>query len=298
MMKKPGAPWPLLQIAIEPKSRAGQDKMLSALSRLADEDPDFRVTWDEESGQTIISGRDERHLGIIVDRLRDEFEIDVNVGAPQVAYRETITHTYKQDYTHKRTFGGTGQFARVKIVFEPNADSAAFVFESKTVDGAVPNEYIAGIEKGLLTILSSGPFAGFPMIGIKATLVDGAYHDTDSSVQAFEIAGRACLREATPRLGVQLLEPIMKVEAVTPGDFVSSVVAELNSRRGQIRGQETRGVAVVVNAMVPLANMSKLEDALRSHSKGQARLTASYAGYAPVPLPPDDRDPSAAMAIA
>ncbi|MFB9982694.1 elongation factor G, partial [Mesorhizobium kowhaii] len=173
-----------------------------------------------------------------------------------------------------------------------------FEFETKIVGGAVPKEYIPGVEKGINSVMTSGPFAGFPMIGVNATLIDGAYHDVDSSVLAFEIAGRACVREAAPRLGVQLLEPIMKVEVATPEDYVDSVIGELHSRRGQIRGQESRDLTVIINATVPLANLSKLEDALRSHSKGQARLSASYAGYAPVPLPPDDRDPSAAMAIA
>lgn len=298
MMEKPAAPWPLLQIAIEPKSKADQERLLIALSKLADEDAFFRVKHDEESGQTIIAFMDEVDLDIIVDRLRHVFEVGVNVGSPQVAYRETITRTHAQDFTHKRQSGGTGEFARVKIMFEPNPDKADFVFASRIVCDALPSEYIAGVEKGLLTVLSAGPFAGFPMIRIKATLVDGAFHDTDSSARDFEVAGRACIREAAPRLGVQLLEPIMRVEVVTPGDCAGNVIAELHSRRGQIRGQETRGVVVVVNATVPLANMFKLEDALRSHSKGQARLSASYAGYAPVPLPPDDRDPPGAMAIA
>ncbi len=296
MMEKPAAPWPLLEIAIEPKSKADQEKLLIALSKLADGDPWFHVKWDEESGQTIIAGMDELHLDTVIDRVRREFNIDVNVGTLRVAYRETITRIHEQDYTHKRTSGGRGQFARVKIVFEPNADSTDFVLESRIVGDAVPNEYVAGVEKGLLTVLSSGPFAGFPMIGVKATLVDGAYHDSDSSALAFEIAGRACLREAAPCLGVQLLEPITKVEVVTPGDYVGSVIGELNSRRGQIRGQETRGVAVVVNAIVPLANMFKLEETLRTRSNGQALLSASYSGYSPVPRP-DDRDPPPAMAM-
>lgn len=298
MMEKPAAPWPLLQIAIEPKSKTDEEKLLVALSKIADQDPWFDVKSDRESGQTIIAFMSELDLDIIINRLRREFKVDVNIGTPQVAYRETITHTYKQDYTHKRRSGVTGQFARVKIMFEPNPDSADFMFESKIVGGAFPNEYIAGVEKGLRSVLSSGPFAGFPMIGVKAALVDGAYHDTDSSALAFEVAGRACLREAAPRLGVQLLEPIMKVEVMTPEDHVGTVIRELNSHRGQIRGQETRGVAVIVNATVPLANMSKLEDTLLLHSKGQARLCASYAGYAPVPLPPDGRDPPAIMAVA
>ncbi|RUY44162.1 hypothetical protein EN962_09255 [Mesorhizobium sp. M7A.F.Ca.CA.001.09.2.1] len=298
MMEKPAAPWPLLQIAIEPKSKADQERLRTALAKLADEDAFFRVMQDEESGQTIIAFMDELHLDIIIDHLRRESQVDVNIGSPQVAYRETITRTHKQDFTHKRQSGGTGQFAGVKIMFEPNADSADSVFESRIVGGALHGEYIAGVEKGLRSILSSGPFAGFPMIGVKAVLMDGAFHDTDSSALAFEIAGRACFREAAPRLGVQLLEPIMKVEVMTSATHVGNVIAELQSRRGQILSREIRGVVVVVNATVPLRNMSKLEDALRSCSNGQARLSVSYAGYAPVPLPPDDRDPRAAMAIA
>ena len=296
-MEKSVAPWPLLQIAIEPKRRADQERLLVALSKLADEDPWFDVKHDAESGQTIVAGRDEPHFETVIDRLRREFNIEVNVGAPQVAYRETITHAHEQDYTHKKQTGGTGQFARVKIVFEPNKDSWDFLFESKVVDGAVPDDYVAGVEKGLRSVLSSGPFAGFPMLGVKATLIDGACHDTDSSALAFEVAGRACFRAAAPYIGVQLLEPIMKVEVVTPEIYVTSVVGELHSRRGRVQSRETRGEAVIVPATVPLAKMFKLEDALRSHSKGQARMSVSYAGYAFVPLPPDDDSP-AAMAMA
>ena len=297
-MKKSAAPWPLLQIAIEPKSKADEGKLRIALSSLADEDPDFRVMRDEESGQTIIAGRDEHHLEIVIGRVRDEFEIGVNVGAPQVAYRETITHAREQDYTHKKQFAGQGQFARVKVRFEPNGHNPEFALVSKVPDGAVPDEYAAGVEKGVRSILVSGPFAGFPMIGVKAALVDGAYHDTDSSVLAFEVAGRACFKDALPKLGVQLLEPIMKVEVVAPQYYVRDIVGELKSRRGKIQDQENRGTDIVINAFVPLANMFKLEDMLGSRSKGQARLSVSYAGYAPVPMPPDDPGPSAAMAIA
>jgi elongation factor G len=276
-------PDPVIQIAIEPKTKGDQEKMGLALHRLAAEDPSFRVKTDEESGQTIIAGMGELHLDIIVDRMRREFKVEANVGAPQVAYRETITRSHEQDYTHKKQTGGTGQFARIKIFFEPNSESPDFVFESKIVGGAVPKEYIPGVEKGINSVLSSGPFAGFPMIGVKATLIDGAYHDVDSSVLAFEIAGRACFREAAPKLGVQLLEPIMKVEVVTPEDYVGNVIGDLNSRRGQIQGQETRGVAVVVNAMVPLANMFKYVDSLRSMSQGRAAYTMQFDHYEPVP---------------
>ncbi|MER8849849.1 elongation factor G [Mesorhizobium australicum] len=276
-------PDPVIQIAIEPKTKNDQEKMGLALHRLAAEDPSFRVKTDEESGQTIISGMGELHLDIIVDRMRREFKVEANVGAPQVAYRETITRKHEQDYTHKKQTGGTGQFARVKILFEPNPESPEFEFDTKIVGGAVPKEYIPGVEKGINSVMSSGPFAGFPMIGVKATLIDGAYHDVDSSVLAFEIAGRACFREAAPKLGVQLLEPIMKVEVVTPEDYVGSVIGDLNGRRGQIQGQEARGVAVVINAMVPLANMFKYVDNLRSMSQGRAAYTMQFDHYEPVP---------------
>ncbi len=276
-------PDPVIQIAIEPKTKNDQEKMGLALHRLAAEDPSFRVKTDEESGQTIIAGMGELHLDIIVDRMRREFKVEANIGAPQVAYRETITRTHEQDYTHKKQTGGTGQFARVKILFEPDAEGGDFKFESKIVGGAVPKEYIPGVEKGINSVMSSGPFAGFPMIGVKATLIDGAFHDVDSSVLAFEIAGRACFREAAPKLGVQLLEPIMKVEVVTPEDYVGNVIGDLNGRRGQIQGQEARGVAVVVNAMVPLANMFKYVDNLRSMSQGRAQYTMQFDHYEPVP---------------
>ncbi len=276
-------PDPVIQIAIEPKTKGDQEKMGMALHRLAAEDPSFRVRTDEESGQTIIAGMGELHLDIIVDRLKREFKVEANVGAPQVAYRETITRSHEQDYTHKKQTGGTGQFARVKILFEPNTESEDFAFESKIVGGAVPKEYIPGVEKGLESVMGSGPFAGFPMIGVKATLLDGAFHDVDSSVLAFEIASRACFREAAPKLGVQLLEPIMKVEVVTPEDYVGNIIGDLNSRRGQIQGQETRGIAVVVSAMVPLANMFKYVDNLRSMSQGRAQYTMQFDHYEPVP---------------
>ncbi len=276
-------PEPVIQIAIEPKTKGDQEKMGLALNRLAAEDPSFRVKSDEESGQTIIAGMGELHLDIIVDRMRREFKVEANVGAPQVAYRETITRQHSEDYTHKKQSGGSGQFARVKIQFEPNPEGEEFVFESKIVGGSVPKEYVPGVEKGIESVLSSGPFAGFPMIGVKATLIDGAYHDVDSSALAFEIAGRACFREAASKLGVQLLEPIMKVEVVTPEDYVGDVIGDLNSRRGQIQGTEARGVATVVNAMVPLANMFKYVDNLRSMSQGRAQYTMQFDHYEPVP---------------
>ncbi|PRX07324.1 UNVERIFIED_ORG: translation elongation factor 2 (EF-2/EF-G) [Martelella mediterranea] len=276
-------PEPVIRIAIEPKTKADQEKMGIALNRLAAEDPSFRVFSDEESGQTIIAGMGELHLDILVDRMKREFKVEANVGAPQVAYRETITQAHEEDYTHKKQSGGSGQFARVKIIFEPNPDGEDFVFESKIVGGSVPKEYIPGVQKGIESVLSSGPLAGFPMLGIKATLIDGAYHDVDSSVLAFEIASRACFREAARKAGAQLLEPVMKVEVVTPEDYVGDVIGDLNSRRGQIQGQEPRGNATVIDAQVPLANMFKYVDTLRSMSQGRAQYSMVFDHNAPVP---------------
>jgi elongation factor G len=281
-------PEPVIQIAIEPKSKADQEKMGLALNRLAQEDPSFRVKTDEESGQTIISGMGELHLDIIVDRMRREFKVEANVGAPQVAYRETITRSYEADYTHKKQSGGSGQFARVKILFAPNEEGEEFKFESKVVGGSVPKEFVPGVQKGIESVLNSGPLAGFPMLGIKATLVDGAYHDVDSSVLAFEIASRACFRESAGKLGAQLLEPIMNVEVVTPEDYMGDVIGDLNSRRGQIQGTETRGVSTVVNAFVPLANMFKYVDNLRSMSQGRAQYTMQFDHYEAVPAAVSD----------
>jgi elongation factor G len=281
-------PEPVIQIAIEPKSKADQEKMGLALNRLAQEDPSFRVKTDEESGQTIISGMGELHLDIIVDRMRREFKVEANVGAPQVAYRETITRAYEADYTHKKQSGGSGQFARVKILFAPNEEGEDFKFESKVVGGSVPKEFVPGVQKGIESVLNSGPLAGFPMLGIKATLIDGAYHDVDSSVLAFEIASRACFRESAGKLGAQLLEPIMAVEVVTPEDYMGDVIGDLNSRRGQIQGTETRGVSTVVNAFVPLANMFKYVDNLRSMSQGRAAYTMQFDHYEAVPAAVSD----------
>ena len=276
-------PDPVIQIAIEPKTKADQEKMGTALNRLAAEDPSFRVKSDEESGQTIIAGMGELHLDILVDRMKREFKVEANIGAPQVAYRETITREAEIDYTHKKQSGGSGQFARVKIVFEPNTESEEFEFESKIVGGNVPKEYIPGVQKGIESVMSNGPVAGFPMLGVKATLLDGAYHDVDSSVLAFEIAARAAFREGAQKAGAQLLEPIMKVEVVTPEDYVGDVIGDLNARRGQISGTETRGIATVINAMVPLANMFGYVSNLRSMSQGRAQYTMQFDHYDPVP---------------
>ncbi|GAA5111057.1 elongation factor G [Bartonella jaculi] len=275
-------PEPVIEIAIEPKTKADQEKMGIALNRLAAEDPSFRVKSDEESGQTIIAGMGELHLDIIVDRMRREFKVEANVGQPQVAYRESITKTAEIDYTHKKQSGGAGQFARVKIIFEPH-DGDDFIFESKIVGGAVPKEYIPGVQKGIESVMGSGPLAGFPMLGVKATLIDGGYHDVDSSVLAFEIAARAAFRDGAKKAGAQLLEPIMKVEVVTPEDYVGDVIGDLNSRRGQISGTEARGIATVVNAMVPLANMFGYVNNLRSMSQGRAQYTMQFDHYEPVP---------------
>jgi elongation factor G len=293
-MEKPPAPWPLLQLAIEPKSRADEEKLRVALSTLAEKLPGFEVKRDVESGQTIIAAMTELDLDIIFYRLTREFNVAVNVGAPQVAYRETITLACEQDYTHKRQVGGHGQFARVKILFEPSGRNAEFVFLSKTAGVAVPEDYVMGVQAGLRSILSSGPFAGFPMIGIKATLVDGACHDTDSSALAFEVAGRACFKEAAPKLGVQLLEPIMRVEVVTPEIYVISIIGDLHDRRGLVKSRISRGEAIVINAMVPLATMFKYVDNLHSMSHDCATYTMQFDHYAPVPTA--DRGPPPAVA--
>ncbi|WP_062018360.1 elongation factor G [Aureimonas sp. AU4] len=276
-------PDPVIEIAIEPKTKGDQEKMGLALNRLAAEDPSFRVKTDEESGQTIIAGMGELHLDILVDRMKREFKVEANIGAPQVAYRETITRGADVDYTHKKQTGGTGQFARIKIHIEPGEPTTGFVFESKIIGGAVPKEYIPGVQKGIASVMTSGPLAGFPMVDIKAELLDGAYHDVDSSVLAFEIASRAGFREAIQKAGPKLLEPIMKVEVVTPEDYVGDVIGDLNSRRGQIQGTEARGIATVVNAMVPLANMFGYVNTLRSMSQGRAQYTMQFDHYEQVP---------------
>ena len=276
-------PEPVIEVAVEPKTKGDQEKMGVALARLADEDPTFRVTTDEESGQTIIKGMGELHLEIIVDRMRREFKVEANVGAPQVAYRETITKTIEHDYTHKKQTGGSGQFARVKIRFEPLPPGSGFEFENDIVGGSVPREYMPGVEKGLKAARESGVLAGFPMVDFKATLVDGAYHDVDSSALAFEIAARACYREGIERARPVLLEPIMRVEVVTPEEYMGDVIGDLNSRRGQIQGMDARGNAQVINAMVPLAKMFGYVTNLRSMTQGRATYTMHFDHYAQVP---------------
>ena len=276
-------PNPVIEVAVEPKTKADQEKMGLALNRLAQEDPSFRVSTDQESGQTIIKGMGELHLEIIVDRMRREFKVEATVGAPQVAYRETITRRQEVDYTHKKQTGGTGQFARVKIVLEPQEQGAGFVFESKIIGGSVPKEYIPGVEKGVKSVLDNGVLAGFPMLDLKVSLIDGAYHEVDSSALAFEIASRAAFREGAQKAGPKLLEPIMKVEVVSPEDYVGGVIGDLTSRRGQILGQEMRGNATVINSMVPLANMFGYVNTLRSMSQGRAQFTMQFDHYAQVP---------------
>ena len=276
-------PEPVIEIAIEPKTKADQEKMSQGLQRLAAEDPSFRVSTDIESGQTIMKGMGELHLDILVDRLKREFKVEANIGAPQVAYRETVSHDAEIDYTHKKQSGGSGQFARVKMVIKPTEPGEGYSFESKIVGGSIPKEYIPGVEKGIKSVMDSGPLAGFPVIDFKVQLLDGAYHDVDSSVLAFEIAGRAAMREGLRKAGAKLLEPIMKVEVVTPEEFTGSVIGDLTSRRGQVQGQEPRGNANVVNAFVPLANMFKYVDTLRSMSQGRAQFTMQFDHYEPVP---------------
>jgi len=276
-------PEPVIEVAVEPKTKSDQEKMGMALARLAQEDPSFRVSVDHESGQTIIKGMGELHLEIIVDRMRREFKVEANVGAPQVAYRETITRTVEHDYTHKKQTGGAGQYARVKIRFEPVAAGGGYEFENEIVGGAVPKEYVPGVVKGLLAAKESGVIAGFPMIDFKASLVDGAYHDVDSNVLTFDIAARACFREAIPKAGPRLLEPIMRVEVVTPEDYMGDVIGDLNSRRGQVSGMDSRGNARVITAMVPLANMFGYVNTLRSMSQGRAQYTMHFDHYEQVP---------------
>ncbi len=276
-------PEPVIEVAVEPKTKGDQEKLSIALNRLAQEDPSFRVAVDQESGQTLIRGMGELHLDILVDRMKREFKVEANVGAPQVAYRETITKPSYIDYTHKKQTGGSGQFARIKLELEPGEAGSGFEFISKVVGGNVPKEYIPGVEKGIKSVLDNGILAGFPMLDIRATLVDGAYHDVDSSVMAFEIASRAAFREAALKARPKLLEPMMKVEVVTPEDYVGGIIGDLTSRRGQVQGQEMRGNAAVINAMVPLANMFGYVNTLRSMSQGRAQFTMQFANYAQVP---------------
>ena len=284
ILEKMEFPDPVIEIAIEPKSKADQEKLGVALAKLVAEDPSFRVTTDQESGQTIIKGMGELHLDIKVDILKRTYKVDANIGAPQVAYREKLTRPATVTYTHKKQTGGSGQYAEVKIVAEPLPPGGEnFVFENEIVGGAVPKEYVPGVEKGLELVLGSGVLAGFPVVDLKVSLIDGKFHEVDSSALAFEIAARMALREALQKGGAVLLEPVMKVEVVTPEDYTGSVIGDLNSRRGQIQGQDMRGNANVITAMVPLANMFSYVNNLRSMSQGRATFTMQFDHYAEVP---------------
>jgi elongation factor G len=276
-------PAPVIEIAVEPKSKADQEKLGVALAKLASEDPSFTVSTDHESGQTILKGMGELHLDIKIDILKRTYKVEANIGAPQVAYRESLGKRCEIDYTHKKQTGGTGQFARVKLVFEPGEPGSGFVFESSLTGGSVPKEYIPGVQKGIESAKDNGLLAGFPLIDFKATLIDGAYHDVDSSVLAFEIASRAAFKELREKGSPKLLEPIMAVEVVTPEEYLGSVIGDLNGRRGQIQGQDMRGNATVINAYVPLANMFGYVNTLRGMSQGRAQFTMTYDHYEPVP---------------
>jgi len=283
VLEKMDFPDPVIEVAVEPKTKVDHEKMGQALGRLAQEDPSFRVTTDHESGQTIIKGMGELHLEILVDRMKREFKVEANVGAPQVAYRETISNSYDVDYTHKKQSGGAGQFARVKIKFEPGEPGSGYEFINQIKGGNIPTEHIPGVEKGLIAQQQTGVIAGFPCIDFKATLYDGAYHDVDSSVLAFEIASRAAFREGIAKAKPVLLEPMMKVEVVTPEEYMGDVIGDLNSRRGQVQEMSTRGNANVVDAMVPLANMFGYVNNLRSLSQGRANYTMQFDHYEEVP---------------
>ncbi len=276
-------PDPVIEIAVEPKSKGDQEKLGIALNRLAQEDPSFRVSSDEESGQTILKGMGELHLDILVDRMKREFGVEANIGQPQVAYRETITQSADVDYTHKKQSGGSGQFARIKMTIEPGEPNSGFEFISKVVGGNVPKEYIPGVKKGLELAKETGIIAGFPVLDFKVTLVDGGYHDVDSSVMAFEIAAKSAFKEGMAAAGAQLLEPMMKVEVVTAEEYMGDIIGDLNSRRGQISSMDDRGNAKVITAMVPLANMFGYINTLRSMSQGRANYSMQFDHYEAVP---------------
>ena len=283
ILEKMEFPEPVIEMKVEPKSKGDQEKMGVALAKLATEDPSFRVNTDQESGETIIKGMGELHLEIKVDILRRTHGVEVATGAPQVAYRETLARATEIDYTHKKQSGGSGQFARVKLRLEPREPGSGNEFDSEIVGGTVPKEYIPGVEKGIESVWATGVLIGFPLVDTKVTLFDGAFHEVDSSAIAFEIASRQGMREGCQKAGIKLLEPIMDVEVVTPGDFVGGVIGDINSRRGQIRNQEMRGNATVIRANVPLANMFGYVSQLRSMSQGRASYTMQFAHYAEVP---------------
>jgi elongation factor G len=283
ILEKMDFPEPVINLKIEPKTKVDQEKMAIALNTLALEDPSFRVSVDQESGETILKGMGELHLDIKVDILKRTYGVEANVGAPQVAYRETLARAADIDYTHKKQTGGTGQFARVKLKLEPNETGKGNEFVSSVVGGSIPKEYIPGVEKGIKSVWDNGVLIGFPLVDMKVTLYDGAFHEVDSSAIAFEIASRSAMKEGCEKGGVKILEPIMDVEVVTPGDFVGSIIGDINSRRGQIRTQEMRGNATVIRAYVPLANMFGYVSQLRSMSTGRASYTMQFAHYADVP---------------
>ena len=276
-------PEPVIELSVEPKTKADQEKMGIALNRLSAEDPSFRVSTDHESGQTIIKGMGELHLDIIVDRMKREFKVEANVGAPQVAYREYLGKPVDVDFTHKKQSGGTGQFGRVKIKVNPGERGSGIVFKDEIKGGNIPKEYIPAIEKGMRETAQTGSLIGFPIIDFEVVLYDGAYHDVDSSALAFEITGRGAMREVAQKAGIKLLEPIMKVEVVTPEEYLGDVIGDMNSRRGQIQGTDTRGNAQVVDAMVPLANMFGYVNQLRSFTQGRAQYSMQFSHYDEVP---------------
>ena len=283
ILEKMDFPDPVIEVAVEPKTKADHEKMGTALGRLAQEDPSFRVTTDEESGQTIIKGMGELHLDIIVDRMKREFKVEANIGAPQVAYRETILKTVSNTYIHKKQSGGAGQFAKVELTVEPLPPGKGREIENKIKGGAIPKEFIPGVEKGIESVADSGILAGFPIIDYKVTIVDGLHHDVDSSVLAFEIASRFCFKEACTRASLKLLEPVMRVEVITPEDYMGDVIGDLNSRRGQVSETTKRGNATVISAMVPLANMFGYINNLRSMSQGRAQYSMFFDHYSKVP---------------
>merc|ERR1712130_520051 len=287
ILEKMEFPEPVIKVAVEPKTKADQQKMSDALIRLAAEDPSFRFSRDTETQQTVIEGMGELHLEIIVDRMMREFNVEANVGAPQVSYREAITQSAEIDYTHKKQSGGSGQYARVKIQFEPKEvsddDDSDFEFVSDIKGGAVPKEYIPGVQKGIESVLGSGVVAGFPVLGLKATLVDGAYHDVDSSVMAFEIAGRAATREGLRKAKARLMEPLMQVDVSTPEEYMGDILGDINSRRSLVGDLGERGNVKTISSQVPLANMFQYVSTLRSMSKGRANYSMKLANYDFVP---------------
>jgi elongation factor G len=276
-------PDPVIEVAVEPKTKADQEKMGVALNRLAREDPSFRVSSDNESGQTIIKGMGELHLEILVDRMKREFKVEANVGAPQVAYREYLAKPVELTYTHKKQSGGSGQFGEVKVKVVPGERGSGFQFVDEIKGGNIPREYIPSVEKGMRETAETGSLIGFPIIDFAVHLIDGKYHDVDSSALAFEICARGAMREAAQKAGIKLLEPIMRVEVVTPEDYLGDVIGDINSRRGQIQGTDTRGNAQAVEAMVPLANMFGYVNELRSFTQGRAQYTMQFSHYDEVP---------------